>query len=79
MPGVHDALVCVLQPYMSSSIASIFVRTTAVSLHKRSDELCIEDYPEIAEGLRGMLTPVASPALVEKTLREIRQTLEAAS
>ncbi len=79
MPGVHDALVEVLEPYMSRSIASSFVRATAVSLHKRSDDLTADDYRDLASGLRGMLAPVASPVLVDKTLLEVRRTLEAAS
>jgi len=79
MPGIRDAIVGVLEPYMSGMVASTFVSATAISLHKSPDELGLEDYPKLEEGLRDMLTPVASPALVSQTLQQVRSVLMGAT
>jgi hypothetical protein len=72
---VRNAIIGVLEPYMSGMVASTFVSATAISLHKSADDLCLADYPVLEGGLRDMLTPVASPALVSQTLADVRACL----
>jgi len=79
MPGMHNAIVGVLEPYMSGMVASTFVSATAISLRKSPDDLCLADYAKLEEGLRDMLTPVASPALVDQTLQQVRSVLMGAT
>jgi hypothetical protein len=60
-------------------VASTFVSATAISLRKSPDELCLADYPVLEDGLREMLSPVASPALINQTLADVRAVLPASA
>ncbi len=77
MPDVHETILQVLEPYVSRPIASTYVRATALTLRKTSDQLEYGDLGVLESGLRDMLSPVASRQLIEQTILEIRQRLRA--
>lgn len=73
---VCEAVSAALEPYVGAIVANTCVRATAISLGKTADDLDRSDLPELENRIRGLLAPVAAPAVIEDAIVTLRRTVE---
>lgn len=73
---VFQAVTSALEPYVGVIVANTCVRATAISLGKSADDLDVSDLPQLETRIRGLLAPVAAPAVIEGALVTLRQSVE---
>ncbi len=73
---VYEAVSTALEPYVGVIVANTCVRATAISLGKTADALDRSDLPELESRIRGLLAPVAAPAVIEDAIITLRRTIE---
>lgn len=72
MTGIAERAVRALSPYVGPTVADMYVRGTAVSIGKTSDELNDGDCRALEERARRVLAPLLPPSTIEKVVAEIR-------
>lgn len=73
---VREAVSTALEPYVGAIVANTCVRATATSLGKSADDLDLPDLPELESLIRGLLAPVAAPAVIEDAIVTLRRTVD---
>lgn len=72
MTGIAERAVRALSPYVGPTVADMYVRGTAVSIGKTSDELDNGDSGALEERARRVLSPLLPPDTIERVVAEIR-------